>query len=878
MAPRDEPDPSLIVHEKRKRKPGAALVDDNNAETGASRPSKFKRLKNALGSIGRRSNSRSRSPSPQPDSTEQPSKSGNKTKTPHAGNTAQPSGTSTAEPQHSSPAPSIQEIEDPDAGGAPKNRAPRNSRRIIESEDEGGNDNDEIDTAVLSGSQSQGELEKELDGLMKNWTSPTYAFFHPRPRITMHKGRKCLEFICGAPHCKGTGRGEEARVVRRYLNTRDETSTSNLQGLKTVKRHPDGRLEAVFARKGGKEAVTYSTQNHTYEEAHVEIVRWVAESIRPASIVEDNGFKVLMKTGRPHYKLPSRFTVARDVHEVFKRTRARIAKMLQEYDGQLNFATDCWTSPNHRAYIAITVHLEHNGEPLSILLDVVEVARSHTGENLAHAFAEILDEYGIAEKILSVTCDNATANDAMIAALAKIISSFSGAASQTRCFAHILNLVVKIILRRFDSRQRSTPARKKSTDDGEQRPTDSPGAPDLADDGAADDGKNQDDEELLTALREELEEFSMNVNEGDEENDDETGLDEVEASMTDDVAAVTAETAPVRKLLFKLRKIAFSVKNSSTIILPRWRAILKELIEAQDDSLPTEELLTDRMIPRDVATRWNSTYEMVSFAYKYRRTIDKLTADRDMKLRQYELTSDEWEIAHQLSNSLKIFKDATLFFSRDNPSLPAVIPAMDTIDSHLATCAIDTAFPAPLRAAFALGKKLLNKYYSLSDLSEVYRIAIILHPRRKLSYFKKAEWPDVWIERAQTIIEDEFVRSYASYKPPTTSQRRQKAPATSRSSSTVNMFDASDSDESSGEENDERESAAMLEELRRYLNERVEKKVKDPLRWWVEHKNTYPRLWRMARDYLTIPGTLSNSVIIQIGLVTHTINSYVGLC
>lgn len=51
--------------------------------------------------------------------------------------------------------------------------------------------------------------------------------------------------------------------------------------------------------------------------------------MRPLSIVEDNGFKVLMKTGRPDHYIPSRQTVARDVRFVFKRTRERIAKMLQ---------------------------------------------------------------------------------------------------------------------------------------------------------------------------------------------------------------------------------------------------------------------------------------------------------------------------------------------------------------------------------------------------------------------------------------------------------------------------------------------------------------------------------------------------------------------
>ena len=59
------------------------------------------------------------------------------------------------------------------------------------------------------------------------------------------------------------------------------------------------------------------------------MVRWVAESMRPFSIVEDRGFRCLMKMGRPEYYLPSRSTVSRDVKDVFTRVRKRIAKMLQ---------------------------------------------------------------------------------------------------------------------------------------------------------------------------------------------------------------------------------------------------------------------------------------------------------------------------------------------------------------------------------------------------------------------------------------------------------------------------------------------------------------------------------------------------------------------
>jgi hypothetical protein len=47
-----------------------------------------------------------------------------------------------------------------------------------------------------------------------------------------------------------------------------------------------------------------------------------------------------MKTGQPDYYIPSPTTVSRDVKNVFVNVRKRMAKMLQEYEGNLNFATD----------------------------------------------------------------------------------------------------------------------------------------------------------------------------------------------------------------------------------------------------------------------------------------------------------------------------------------------------------------------------------------------------------------------------------------------------------------------------------------------------------------------------------------------------------
>lgn len=145
-------------------------------------------------------------------------------------------------------------------------------------------------------------------------------------------------------------------------------------------------------------------------------MRWVSENYRPYDIVTDRAFVMLMKTGRPEYKLPSPSTVSRDVQRVFERCRTRIAKMLQvsrhehvreghrltllqDFAGELNYTFDAWTSPNHKALIAFAVHLHHEGEPLTFLLDVIEVAESHTGETMARVFHDMMRSFKITEKV-----------------------------------------------------------------------------------------------------------------------------------------------------------------------------------------------------------------------------------------------------------------------------------------------------------------------------------------------------------------------------------------------------------------------------------------------------------------------------------------------
>lgn len=123
--------------------------------------------------------------------------------------------------------------------------------------------------------------------LSDDWVSPVYAFFHPVPDITYNaQGRRAHAFRCSATACRGKGKGGDRRVVRRFLDTKDRKSTSNLKrhaivcwGVETVRKAleakvdigsarktlgdmKDGSITAAFERKGrGK--VRYSHRQHT---------------------------------------------------------------------------------------------------------------------------------------------------------------------------------------------------------------------------------------------------------------------------------------------------------------------------------------------------------------------------------------------------------------------------------------------------------------------------------------------------------------------------------------------------------------------------------------------------------------------------------------
>jgi hypothetical protein len=210
----------------------------------------------------------------------------------------------------------------------------------------------------------------------------------------------------------------------------------------------------------------------------------------------------------------------------------------------------------------------------------------------------------------------------MIEELAKTLPNFLGTEMRIRCFLHILSLVAKTIIEVFDV------------------PKSGKGANEMSD-----------AESFLSRLAEgiELEEQETRVSRDDDGEADDNVPDLVEDTellSEEEKQSFEAEVLPIRLVIMKvsrlqsweraliltkqqLRKLAYKIINSSTLLLPAWKNVLKRLE------------MDEKLLPRDVTTRWNSTFDMLDFAYSHRKALDLMTQDRANGLRDFELSEEE---------------------------------------------------------------------------------------------------------------------------------------------------------------------------------------------------------------------------------------------
>ncbi|XP_060780368.1 E3 SUMO-protein ligase ZBED1-like [Neoarius graeffei] len=166
---------------------------------------------------------------------------------------------------------------------------------------------------------------------------------------------------------------------------------------------------------------------------------FIAKDLRPYSVVENAGFRHMLKTIEPRYKLPARATFADSaVPALYKEVRAEVNKSMQQAS-RVAITSDAWTSVATESYVTITAHyIGEDWQMMSHVLQTRTVHESHTGVNMATLLLNVVEEWQLTEKGVVLVTDNA-ANMASAAEIGKF--------PHVRCFSHTLNLAAQRALK-----------------------------------------------------------------------------------------------------------------------------------------------------------------------------------------------------------------------------------------------------------------------------------------------------------------------------------------------------------------------------------------------------------------------------------------------
>ncbi|OAV98894.1 hypothetical protein PTTG_25554 [Puccinia triticina 1-1 BBBD Race 1] len=472
-------------------------------------------------------------------------------------------------------------------------------------------------------------------------------------------------------------------------------------------------------------------------------VIWCAESARPFSVFEDPSLKSLLHPmvvkNLPHCQL-----LSKSIHQLYTTLTSLNMIDIQSHTGAMYLGVNSWQSPNRFDILGVLIYRLCNGDDgkphfEAMPLDFVKLSQSHTGEYLAEAVQLIVEKFEIENKICGIVSNNTSNNMVMINELKKLKwPNFKGEAQWICCFAHVLNLIAKAILRPFGP-ERSSKFGTKNLGDKFQDMSDS----------ETDDGEEDAAKQIALYRRSkdlsdsgDAEENSTNIfadvaNVTDEDELDLDNIDDVSNEDKDNQYT----SKKFQQTLAKFRSIARKLYKS-----PNLKSLFIEMCEEKNY----------------VATRWNSTLVQLKGIFRCHAAIYEWQRDKKYGIaRASQISNTDIKLANNLVAVLQLFFNITLQVSTGGSArLSHVVVFIDQITEHLSTIILQKKFTPALRNACQAGVKLTNKYYTLTDCLPLYQIAMILHPLFKDQYFEVAGWSQEWIDKAIRLTRELWVSKY----------------------------------------------------------------------------------------------------------------------
>ena len=498
---------------------------------------------------------------------------------------------------------------------------------------------------------------------------------------------------------------------------------------------------------------------YNYERDRDELGKMLVHSETPFLFSENDSFNHYITTAlQPQHKKIGRKTVVRSAMAKYLEQKEKLKFDLGSTCARVSLTADAWDGGHGLHYLCVTCHWIDNDWLLQKrIIHFKMLEWPHNGVNIAHHLMDAIETYGLREKIMCMTFDNASSMTYMANLVKGNLRDYilDEESLHVRCVCHVLNLCVQ-----------------------------------------------------------------------------------------DGVRAI----GPYHE---KIRAAVLCI-NSSGLRLQEWKAYLKQA------------KIKPIKIKADCPTRWNSTYEMLSKAIKYKEPLSRFFNSR---FPQHALSDDDWVKCEKYMAFLQLLYNMTHCFSTvyhpcSQSFLYNACLLANLFTEHRLNLDYDDYLPSM--------EEKWRKYYQ--SIPVIYIYASILDPRHK--YDGTYLLVDIYYDAMQLggyaekeaykrEITDKFFNLYQVYQTKFGSTTRFTQPTQSKQSSkrakglfaqAANMM----SKFSSGSESSRRTQSDMTE-LQMYLSYDFmkgmgedEKYGLDLLEWWKGQASKHPILAAMARDVFAI--------------------------
>ncbi|KAF6514314.1 hypothetical protein HZS61_005448 [Fusarium oxysporum f. sp. conglutinans] len=165
--------------------------------------------------------------------------------------------------------------------------------------------------------------------------------------------------------------------------------------------------------------------------------------------------------------------------------------------------------------------------------------------------------------------------------------------------------------------------------------------------------------------------------------------------------------------------------------------------------------------------------------------------------------------------------------------------------------AADFPDPEHCRIGINLAWDKLDEYYWRLDETPIYYTAMALHPAYRWDWFDEtwAHKPS-WVEKAKEMVADVWLSDYAHLEVRTSSSRGDDEPPAKR----PRFFNPFEKNSRVPNSLPAHAAAIVGDEYQAWQTDRdaSDGNVRDPIGYWITKQSRYPRLSRMALDFLTI--------------------------